>query len=178
MNNRIAKCKTCSRSMRPRGTYAADWPNTVARGTTDTCNVCYDRRGGSAVAAADDTPCVWVKTDLRPSTYRALDVFAKANGTTVAVVLSRIADRAVAANRTPSPTPAPQRKPQPVQQPTRQPATRTDKRIAALNAEGWSDNRIAKDIGMAQSTVSKHRRELGLLSPSPRAARPGRSVDA
>ncbi|MDF2576180.1 MAG: hypothetical protein K0S05_3092 [Agromyces sp.] len=102
----------------------------------------------------EDAPCVLVRTDLRPSTFRAFEAEAKRRKVTVAELLSTLADAAVRRRR--------------------KPAADFDARIRALNEEGLSDNRIAKCLGISQSTVSGRRRRLGLESPTPRAEGSGR----
>lgn len=47
-------------------------------------------------------------------------------------------------------------------------------RVRELNAEGWSDSRIAKELGRNQASVSEHRRSMGLESPTPRHPGAGR----
>lgn len=109
----------------------------------------------------DDTACILVRADLRPSTYQALARFAKENHTTVGVILSTLADRAI------RPEPKPQREQAARRRRTRA-ADELDDRIRALNAAGLSDNKIAKQIGLAQSSVSRRRRIMRLESPTPR----------
>lgn len=47
-----------------------------------------------------------------------------------------------------------------------------------MNKAGLSDNKIAGKLGMAQSTVTRHRQALGLASPTPRAEGSGRKAKA
>lgn len=162
----MKRCATCGREMRPHGVSKADAPHTVATGTAGTCASCTGRAGGApADAQVEDSPCILVRCDLRPSTYQALARFAKENGTTVGAVLSVLADRAV--------TGVPKRAPEPAEPPApRRPPTRItdelDDRIRMLNASGLSDNKIAAQVGLAQTTVSKRRALMGLNPPTPR----------
>jgi transcriptional regulator with GAF, ATPase, and Fis domain len=98
----------------------------------------------------DDEPSVPIRILLRPSTYRAFDRTAHRLGLPdVATLLSRLADRSVERDR-------------------------IDARIRELNAQQWSDNRIAKELGIAQSSISRRRRRLGIQSATPRPAGSGR----
>lgn len=100
-----------------------------------------------------DEPSVPIRVFLRPSTYRAFDRTARAlHLPDVATLLSRMADRSVERDR-------------------------IDSRLRELNALGFSDNRIARELGVAQSAVSRRRRRLGLSSPTPRRAGSGRKRD-
>ena len=150
----MKRCTSCSRLMRPRTVSKAEAPDTVAVGSGGLCMGCLQRTGGGeATAQVDDSPCILTRVDLRPSTYQALARFAKENHTTVGAVLSVLADRAI----------------QPRTKRTRVPlAEDVDEKIRALNAAGLSDNKIGKQLGIAQSTVSKRRRDMRLESPTPR----------
>lgn len=111
----------------------------------------------------DDSPCVLVRADLRPSTYRAFaaEAAARGNGATVASLLSELADRAI--HRVPA-------KPKPRARRERVPDA-VDHRIIELNAQRLTDTAIAKLIGMSQNAVSRRRRLLDLESPRPRGPR-------
>lgn len=111
----------------------------------------------------DDAPIVPVRSVLRPSTYRALAVVAKDKGLEdVGAVLARLAELSLqpkAARR--------------VKRRRRTPEefAAIDARIRALNAQGMSDGRIARALGLPQPLVSQRRRGMGLESPTPRAPR-------
>jgi hypothetical protein len=97
-----------------------------------------------------DEPCIPVRILLRPSTYRVFDKTARALGfRDVAALLSRMADRSVERDR-------------------------VDAQIREMNGAGMSDNRIARELGIAQSAVSRRRKRLGLASPTPRPVGSGR----
>lgn len=149
----MKRCSGCGREMRPRTISKTDAPNTVAVGARGLCMSCIAKAGGTPAPApvSIDSACVLVRTDLRPSTYRALERYAREHRTTVGAVLSLIADRAV-------------------QPKTRRPRVGddVDARIRELNAQGLSDNKIAKQLGIAQSTVSARRRRMRIESPTPR----------
>lgn len=148
----MSACTNCARPMRPHGTRKEEAPGTVVEMVKGVCASCYGKRGGSAPAPVDiDTACVLVRTDLRPSTYRVLAAYAKEQHLDVGAVLSALADRAV-------------RKPS-----RRRSGDEVDAQIRALNAQGVSDNRIAKQIGLAQSSVSRRRRLMRLEPPRPRS---------
>ncbi len=109
--------------------------------------------------AMADTHCVLVRVDLRPSTYQAFARVAKERRIDVGVLIASMADNAV------------------------KPGTRRHRskgvpvnpdEVRRLNALGLSDNRIAREIGASQSTVSRVRNQLGLASPTPRPAGSGR----
>ena len=51
-------------------------------------------------------------------------------------------------------------------------------RCRELNAQGWSDNQIAKAIGRSQGPVSTRLRAMGLPSPTPRNPSSGRQARA
>lgn len=78
--------------MRNRQTKAADAPGTVIRATVDTCDTCYNRRGGKAPVIPSDGPVVPVKTFLRPSTYKQLTGHAANRGMKLPMLLSLLAD--------------------------------------------------------------------------------------
>lgn len=50
--------------------------------------------------------------------------------------------------------------------------------IRKMNGEGLSDAQIARRIGVAQSTVSRHRGRLGLQPPQPRKGGRQKAVPA
>lgn len=150
------RCVGCERAIRPQGTSKDDFPGTVVRATKDTCHRCYNARGGVVAAPVDiDSPCVLTKTLLRPSTYRVFRAKAEQMGTTVDVLLSRMADAAVKPRTAKARSLA---------------ATQLDNRIRALNAAGMNDSEIARHIGKSSSWVSKQRSDLGL----PKRAAQGR----
>lgn len=167
------QCASCHRPMRPYGASVEDYPGGITRGTNALCITCYKHRGGPKAAAppaaADDTPCVLVRADLRISTYRAFDVAARERGVTVGKLLSELADQVVRTR------PAPRRKPfAKVPRPPRAPRTPgpageprddIDRKIIELNSDGLSDSEIARLIGMSQPGVFRRRVRLGLLSP-------------
>jgi len=95
-------------------------------------------------AIEDDEPCVQVRTLLRPSTYRAFMAKSSATGLDVGLLLSLVADGAVANRR------ADVRPP--------------ESRIRELNAAGLSDSKIAQRMDMPRSTVSNIRERLGLAA--------------
>lgn len=147
----MTACTNCGRPMRPHGTSKETAPDTVVEMVKGTCASCYTRRGGPAPTPVEvDAACVLVRVDLRPSTYRAIAAYAKEQHLEVGAVLSALADHAVRST------------------PARRREDEVDARIRALNAQGWSDNRISKEIGMAQSSVSRRRRLMRLNPPRPR----------
>jgi len=89
-------CVSCGRVMRPHRARAADHPGTVARANATTCAGCRDS-AAPAKAPAEyvevDAPCVLVRANLRPSTWRAFA--ARVGADNVAEALSRLADKAV-----------------------------------------------------------------------------------
>lgn len=99
-----------------------------------------------------DDPCIPVRAVLRPSTYRVFAEHARAIGTDVPTLLSRLADISV--------RPDDKRRARDEE---------IDSRIRELNAQACSDAKIARQIGLAQSTVSRRRAAMGLLPPKPRA---------
>lgn len=148
----MKRCTSCGREMRPRTISKSEAPGTVAVGAGGLCMSCMQRAGGGeATVQVDDSPCVRVGSDLRPSTYRVLARFAKENHTDVGVVLSMLADRAVRSEAKARPQ-----------------GDELDRQIRSLNGAGLSDNKIGKRLGVAQSTISKRRRDMGLESPTPR----------
>lgn len=112
-----------------------------------------------------DEPCVLVKANLRPSTYRAFAVHAKALGLDVGDLLSRLADKALRTADRSAPA-----------MPDDEPANpyiedKVDRKIRELNEQRMSDNAIARMLGISQTTISKRRRRLLLESPTPRGGR-------
>jgi len=152
-------CTGCGKRMREHGVTRDQDPGTVPRGRGDTCQTCTKHRGPITPApVVDDSACVLIRVNLRPSTYRTFALHGRELGVEVGELLSRLADRAV----------------RPIDQPRarRRGASgedAIDKRIRELNAQRLSDNRIAAMIGMAQSAISKRRRRLGLEPPVPRS---------
>lgn len=164
------RCTECGKAMRGYGVLAADAPGTVPRAGRDTCQACVNRRGGKpAEAPADDGPCVIVKANLRPSTYRAFADHAKELHCDVGDLLSRLADRAVRHDAPPQ-RPKATRTPRPVVIPEGYVEDDTDARIRELNAQGFNDTEIAARIGINQPSTSLRRRRLGLYSPGRRSA--------
>jgi hypothetical protein len=102
-----------------------------------------------------DEPCVTTRPMLRPSTFRVFRAKAEQMGTTVDVLLSRMADAAVKPRGKAARAAA---------------SAQLDKQIAALNAAGKSDNAIARQLGLTLSTASRRRNALGL----PKVGRGGR----
>lgn len=98
----------------------------------------------------DDTPCVLVRADLRPSTYQVLTAAAKDRGMTVGDLLSRLADKATA------------KAPQPARKKYVRVTPELEARIRALHADGLTDSSIARRIGISQGSASRHARRLGL----------------
>jgi hypothetical protein len=139
--------------MRGFGVRKEDAPGTVARATNTLCGTCYNRQGSARPADDQDSPCVLVRVDLRPSTYRAFATHARDAGTTIGVLLSQLADKAL--------KPAPRKH-------SRGIPAYVESRIRELNAAGWSDSGIARDLGASQPTISRYRRSLGLQPPVPR----------
>lgn len=109
--------------------------------------------------AMSDTACVLVRVDLRPSTYQAFARAAKERRVDVGTLIASMAENAV-------------RNPHRPRRPGR--STINSDEVRRLNALGYSDNRIAREIGSAQSSVSRIRKQLGLASPTPRPAGSGR----
>lgn len=91
MSDSIKHCATCEQPMRPYKTRKEDYPGTVARAGRN-CVTCVAR---PRPAKAADEPCVLVRSDLRPSTFRKLTAIAKLNGVDVGMLLSKIADVAM-----------------------------------------------------------------------------------
>lgn len=149
------RCTQCKREMRPHGGTITDYPGGITRATSALCITCYRHRGGKPQTVTappdDDPPCVLVRSDLRMSTYKAFDIAARERGVTVGELLSDLADRVVHRRSRP-----------------RGSSEEIDQRIRELNAQQFSDNRIAKSIGLAQSAVSTRRKRLGLEPPTPR----------
>lgn len=96
---------------------------------------------------------VAVTVYLSQSVYRALVWIAAKHDTQVHVLIERAMERAVKRRRPP--------------QEARPARDEFDRQIVQLNAAGLSDNRISKQIGLTQSSVSKRRRDMGLQSPAP-----------
>lgn len=102
-------CATCKRPMRHYKAKAADHPGTVQQGSVTECMNCNQRRRRAEAPAPEpspvkrqyrgvqlrDEPCVLVRSDLRPSTYRKVEAIAKARRMDPGMVLSRIADLAL-----------------------------------------------------------------------------------
>lgn len=99
-------CTQCGAQMRPFGARKEDWPGTKARSTGLLCSSCWARihrpsrnapvpAPGWKPSAASDEPCVLVRADLRPSTYKRIAEAARARGIAPAEMLSRIADAVV-----------------------------------------------------------------------------------
>lgn len=86
-----------------------------------------------------------IHTWLKPSTYRAYETLAKQHETTIAVLLARLAEQAL--------------KPKAGSRVT---GTRYVERIRELHAQGWSDNRIAKALGVTATSIGNQRRKLRL----------------
>lgn len=81
--------------MRGFGVRKEDAPGTVARATNLLCGTCYNRQGSAKPAADADTPCVLVRVDLRPSTYKVFAAHAREAKVDIGVLLAQIADAAV-----------------------------------------------------------------------------------
>lgn len=94
-----------------------------------------------------EQPAVPLRTLLRPSTYRVFRVKAAELGTTPEVLLSRLADAAV--------------KPR-TELGRRAAGKELDAKIRAMNAQKVSDNEISRRLGVALSTVARHRNAMGL----------------
>lgn len=94
-------CTGCQRPMRPWGAKPADWPGTVKRNSSTTCNSCHDRskRGVEArPAAVGAGPCTHCGKTMRPFNSLAADW----PGT----IARRTIDTCYTCHKTGTPTPA------------------------------------------------------------------------
>lgn len=98
---RRERCAQCDRVMRDRGVSKADAPETVARASAELCMSCYQRQGKHTPpppkpepSAFEVEPCVLVRVDLRPHTFRIVSTHAKRLGITAGELLAHLADRA------------------------------------------------------------------------------------
>lgn len=139
--------------------------------------------------SADDSPGMLVRVDLRPSTYAIFERHARETRTPMGVLLSRLADRAVAnsprqgtgaavatqrASAPPAAPPAPRqapsvRRPRPPLPPPPTHPNQLDDTIRSLAALGHPDPVIGTQVGWHPQKVFRRRKELGI--PSGRSAR-------
>lgn len=83
----LPRCLKCQRNMRPTGIRSHEAPGTVSTGARGYCGSCYSallksgdlsarqhrvNRADSPPVDQPDTPCVLVRIDLTPSTYKTL----------------------------------------------------------------------------------------------------------
>lgn len=87
---------------------------------------------------ASNSPCVPVRSMLRPSTYRALAPIAEQRGTDVGGLLALLADRSIA------PKPKPEPKPRRYFRATQEQLDT----VRRMNREGATDGEIADALGI------------------------------
>lgn len=101
---------------------------------------------------------VELKVSLPDDVYRVLVGQADRCGTQVHRIVSAAVTHSV-------------RNPKPAPKPPREPRRPLEQRIVELHAAGWSDTRIAVEVGGTQSNITRIRRDvLGL----PQVGKPGR----
>lgn len=110
---------------------------------------CPAARGAQTAMSRRDEVTIVVR--INTASYRALVRHCERLDVQAHELITRIVDRAVESGQPP--------------RPRRLCVTEAHlARIAMLNAEGHSDNAIARELGLSQPTVSKHRARLGLSS--------------
>ena len=96
------RCVTCDRAVRKPGQKLVDHPGTIVIAALGKCATCYTKGRKNSLPSPvqanktdiGDIPCVLVRVDLTPNTYKAL----RKAGVDIANELSRAADRIVEMN--------------------------------------------------------------------------------
>jgi len=144
---------------------AVDAPGTVGLMKAGICQSCYQvahRPRSVREETPEESFDVPVSTMLPVAVYRRMARLAERTGTSVGSLVAECVRRVLAGQMAaPVPAPLPASTPS-GRNPRRAWTAEDDVRVREWHALGWSDSRMAREMGASQPTVSLHRRALGL----------------